>query len=79
VTLDASFTPEALEGLAFSLRNAAPGRGVFFTLPTAGIGTSRDGQSIVLQDRAATAAVSAALGSETLAGYAAANQLQKAK
>ncbi len=76
VTLDASFTMESLENLAFSLRNTAPGRGVFFTLPTAGTGFSRDGQSIVLQDPAATAAVSAALGSGTLAGYVAANNLQ---
>ena len=79
VTLDASFTAESLENLAFSLRNTDPARAVFFTLPTAGMGFSRDGQSIVLQDPAATAAVSAALRSETLAGYAAAHQLQNAK
>ncbi|SDP24738.1 transcriptional attenuator, LytR family [Arthrobacter sp. ok909] len=76
VTLDASFTPASLEDLAFSLHNTVPGHGVFFTLPTAGTGTSRDGQSIVLQDRAGTAALSAALGSGTLAGYVAANNLQ---
>ncbi len=76
VTLDASFTLKSLENLAFSLRNTPPGRGVFFTLPTAGTGTSRDGQSIVLKDPAATAAVSAALRSGTLAGYVAANNLQ---
>ena len=33
---DPSFTLESLENLAFSLRSTAPGRGVFFTLPTAG-------------------------------------------
>ncbi|MEV5051542.1 LCP family protein [Arthrobacter sp. LAR12-1-1.1] len=76
VTLDASFTLKSLEHLAFSLRSTAPGRGVFFTLPTAGTGFSRDGQSIVLQNPAATAAVSAALGSGTLARYVAANNLQ---
>ena len=79
VTLDASFTAESLENLAFSLRNTDPARAVFFTLPTAGMGNSWDGQSIVLQDPAATAAVSAALRSGTLAGYAAAHQLQNAK
>jgi LCP family protein required for cell wall assembly len=79
VTLDASFTAESLERLVFSLRSTPPGAAVFFTLPTAGVGTSRDGQSIVLQDRAATAAVSAALGSGTLAGYVAAHHLQNAK
>ncbi|WP_306915586.1 LCP family protein [Arthrobacter sp. V4I6] len=76
VTLDASFTLASLEHLAYSLRSTAPGRGVFFTLPTAGTGTSRDGQSIVLQDPAATAAVSAALAGQTLAEYVAANNLQ---
>ncbi|WP_243181903.1 LCP family protein [Arthrobacter humicola] len=76
VTLDASFTLESLENLAFGLRSTPPGRGVFFTLPTAGTGTSRDGQSIVLKDPAATAALSAALRSGTLASYVAANNLQ---
>ncbi|MGY2745189.1 LCP family protein [Arthrobacter sp. UYCu723] len=76
VTLDPSFTLESLENLAYSLRSTAPGRGVFFTLPTAGTGTSRDGQSIVLQDPAATAAVSAALTGQSLADYVAANNLQ---
>jgi hypothetical protein len=54
----------------------SPARGVFFTLPTAGTGTSRDGQSIVRQDPAATAAVSAALANQTLAEYVAAHNLQ---
>jgi LCP family protein required for cell wall assembly len=76
VTLDASFTVKSLENLAFTLRNTAPGRGVFFTLPTAGTGISPDGQSIVRQDPAATAALSAALGSGKLAGYVAAHNLQ---
>jgi LCP family protein required for cell wall assembly len=76
VTLDASFSLESLETLVYSLRSTPPGRGVFFTLPTAGTGTSRDGQSIVLQDPAATAAVSAALAGQTLAEYVAANNLQ---
>ncbi|MFE4229669.1 LCP family protein [Arthrobacter sp. NPDC056886] len=76
VTLDASFTLKSLENLAFTLRNTAPGRGVFFTLPTAGTGTSPDGQSIVVQDPSATAGLSAALGSGKLAGYVAARNLQ---
>ena len=67
---------ETLEHLAFSLRTTAPGGGVFFTLPTAGVGTSRDGQSIIMQNPAATAAVSAALASGTLGEYVAANELQ---
>ncbi len=76
VTLDPGFTLASLEDLAFSLRKTAPGQGVFFTLPTAGTGFSRDGQSIVLEDPAATAALSAALRSETLARYVAANNLK---
>jgi LCP family protein required for cell wall assembly len=76
VTLDPSFTLESLENLVYSLRSTNPGRGVFFTLPTAGTGTSRDGQSIVLQDPAATAAVSAALANQTMAEYVAVHNLQ---
>lgn len=76
VTLYPGVTLASLEDLAFSLRHTDPGLAVFFTLPTAGTGTSRDGQSIVLQDPAATAAFSAALRSGDLAGYVAANRLQ---
>ncbi len=76
VTVNPGLTVETLERLAFSLRSTAPGNGVFFTLPTAGFGTSRDGQSIILQNPAATAAVSAALASGTLGEYVAANKLQ---
>ncbi len=76
VTVDPGLTVETLERLAFSLRSTAPGNGAFFTLPTAGVGTSRDGQSIILQNPAATAAVSAALASGTLGEYIAANELQ---
>jgi LCP family protein required for cell wall assembly len=76
ITLDAGFGLDAVESLAYSLRSTPPGHGVFFTLPTAGSGTSRDGQSIILQDPAATAAVSAALAGGTLAQYVVANNLQ---
>lgn len=76
VTVSPGLNVETLEHLAFSLRSTAPGNAVFFTLPTAGVGTSWDGQSIVLQDPAATAAVSAALSSGTLADYIAAHGLQ---
>ena len=76
VTVTPGLTVETLERLAFSLRSTAPGNGVFFTLPTAGVGTSRDGQSIIWQNPAATAAVSAALSSGTLGEYVAANGLQ---
>ena len=75
VTLDAGFTMESLEDLAASLHATSPGRGVFFTLPTAGTGYSTDGQSIVLPDKAGIAAVAAALAAERLPQYAAAHRL----
>uniref|UniRef100_UPI0004629D50 LCP family protein n=1 Tax=Arthrobacter sp. TB 26 TaxID=494420 RepID=UPI0004629D50 len=76
VTVDPGLTVETLERLAFSMRGTSPGNAAFFSLPTAGTGTSRDGQSIVLQNPAATAAVAAALASGTLPDYIAANNLQ---
>ena len=76
VTVTPGLTVESLEQLAYSLRSTPPGNARFFTLPTAGIGTSRDGQSIIRQNPAATAAVSAALASGTLGEYIAANGFQ---
>lgn len=74
--LDPGFTPQALESLGFSLRGMDAGNAVFFTLPTAGQGTSITGQSIVLPDRAVIAAVGAALGENRLGEYVIANDLQ---
>ena len=76
VTVSPGLTVESLEQLAFSLRSTPPGNALFFTLPTAGLGFSRDRQSIIRQNPAATAAVSAALASGTLGDYIAANNLQ---
>lgn len=76
VTVSPGLTVETLEQLAYSLRSTPPGSGMFFTLPTAGVGFTRDGQSVIWQDAAATAAVSAALASGTLGEYIAANGLQ---
>ena len=76
VSVTPGLTQETLERLAFSLRSVPAGNGVFFTLPTAGIGTSADGQSIVLQDRAATAEVAAALASGGLGNYVGSHHLQ---
>ncbi|WP_346926470.1 LCP family protein [uncultured Arthrobacter sp.] len=76
VTVTPGLTVETLERLAFSLRSTAPGNGAFFTLPTAGVGTTGTGQSVIWQDPAATAAVSAALSSGTLGEYIAANGFQ---
>ncbi|QDY91756.1 LytR family transcriptional regulator [Arthrobacter sp. UKPF54-2] len=55
--------------LAFSLRGVRGEDAVFFTLPTAGIGTSADGQSIVLPDVAAIEEIKAALTADKLGEY----------
>ena len=76
VSVTPGLTQETLERLAFSLRTVPAGNGVFFTLPTAGIGTSPDGQSIVLQNPGATAEVAAALASGGLGNYVGSHNLQ---
>lgn len=76
VAVTPGLTPLTLERLAFSLRTVPARNGVFFTLPTAGIGTSADGQSIIVQDRAATAEVASALAKGKLGSYVAAHKLQ---
>lgn len=73
MSVDQGFTAETLVRLGSSLRGLRPEDGVFFTLPTAGTGFSADGQSIVLPDNAAIAAISAALADGKLADYVAAN------
>jgi len=69
-------TLDTLAHLTFSFRNTPPGGGVFFTLPTAGVGTSDDGQSIVVQDPAATAEIAAALRANKIDRYVAVHKLQ---
>ena len=58
--------------LAFSLRGVRGEDAVFFTLPTAGVGTSADGQSIVLPDAGAIEEIKAALTADKLDEYTAA-------
>ena len=71
ITVDKGLNAAGLASLAYSLRNVRMQDAVFFTLPTAGTGFSTDGQSIVLQDPSAVAAVGAALGKDRLGQYAA--------
>ncbi|MCA4133390.1 LCP family protein [Arthrobacter sp. M4] len=73
--VDPGFDSTALASVAYALRSTDPAASVFFTLPTAGTGTSPDGQSIVLPDYAGIAEVAAALKSDGLAGYAASHGL----
>ncbi|GAA1358689.1 LCP family protein [Arthrobacter koreensis] len=56
--------------LAIELRGVRAGDIEVFTLPNAGIGTSTDGQSIVLPDEAAVSGLSEALKSDTVGQYA---------
>ena len=63
--------------MAFSLRDIRSNDSVFFTLPTAGIGTSPDGQSIVLPDMDAIEELKAALTADKLGEYVAAKNLAK--
>ncbi|MBF4995514.1 LCP family protein [Arthrobacter gandavensis] len=57
--------------LAVELRGVRAGDIEMFTLPNAGVGTSADGQSIVVPDEAAMAGLSEALKSDGLAGFVA--------
>lgn len=73
LTVDQGYDPASVAILAYGLRYVDPGAAVFFTLPTAGVGTSADGQSIVLPDYGGIGAVGAALRDGTLPEYAAAH------
>lgn len=76
LTVDQGFDPIMLATVAYALRGTDPAASVFFTLPTAGTGTSPDGQqSIVVPDYAGIAEVAAALAADGLADYAAAHGL----
>ncbi|WP_082574892.1 LCP family protein [Arthrobacter sp. Soil763] len=76
ITVTPGLTLDALARLAFSFHTTPANGAVLFTLPTAGIGTSTDGQSIVLEDPAATAEIKAALRANKLSNYVAAHKLQ---
>jgi LCP family protein required for cell wall assembly len=67
--VNAGLDASAVAGLAYSLRNIRLQDGVFFALPTAGVGTSDDGRSIVLQDSAAITKIRAALAGDRVAQY----------
>lgn len=77
LSVDKGLDAFTVASLAASLRHVGRGDMVFFTLPSAGIGTSADGQSIVLVDSAAVAAIRTALSADALDGYVTANNLTK--
>lgn len=67
--VNAGLDASSAAGLAYSLRNIRLQDGVFFALPTAGVGTSDDGRSIVLQDPATITKIRAALAGDRVAQY----------
>lgn len=69
VSVDKSLDAAAVGSLAVGLRNVRTSDVLSFTLPTSGIGTSADGQSIVLRDDAAIAKVAGALRGDTLGSF----------
>ncbi|WP_307794689.1 LCP family protein [Leifsonia sp. TF02-11] len=70
VSVDSAFDLPSMLALAASLRLSGASAIHTFTLPTAGTGTSADGQSIVNVDPAALARVRTALATDTLAPFA---------
>ncbi|GAB2764067.1 LCP family protein [Sinomonas soli] len=75
LTVDGSLDARTVAGLALELRGIRPSDIVGFTLPTAGIGTSADGQSIVRFDQGATDALASAMAHGTVAAYVAGRNL----
>lgn len=67
---DDGFTVDRMRELALSTRPIDEPRDlVFFTAPVTGLGTSDDGQSIVVLDRDRLAAVTAAIGADDVAQF----------
>ncbi|MCC3278916.1 LCP family protein [Arthrobacter sp. zg-Y40] len=69
LSVDEGLDAVAAGRLGVSLRKVGPEDVHMFTLPNEGVGTSPDGQSIVLPDYAAIAEIGAALDGGTMAGY----------
>lgn len=76
VAVDKSLDAAAIGALAVELKDVRPQNLSLFTLPTRGIGTSHDGQSIVLTDPAAIQEISIALAEDKLDDYIADKNLQ---
>jgi polyisoprenyl-teichoic acid--peptidoglycan teichoic acid transferase len=76
VSVDKALDAVTLAGLALQLKDVRAKNTVMFTLPTAGTGTSADGQSIVLPLPIAIEHISDALASDTLGNYVDENHFQ---
>ena len=69
LSFDNGFDAATAAGLGLQLKDLRASNVKMFTLPTAGIGTSPDGQSIVLRDEAALVQIGEALRTDTLRDY----------
>lgn len=69
LSLDDRLDAATAAGLALQLKNVRGNDIEMFTLPTAGTGTSPDGQSIVIRDEKALVDIGKALRSDTLKAY----------
>ena len=76
VSVDKSLDAAALAGLALQLKDVRANSTVMFTLPTGGIGTSPDGQSIVLPNPGTITNITDALSSDTLGAWIKANRFE---
>ena len=69
IAVDESLDALAAGRVGLSMARTRSGNMHFFTLPTLGTGRSADGQSIVLPDTAAIAALAGALADDDVAGF----------
>ena len=69
MAVDEGFTIDEMQSLAIDLRGLRSRNINFLTIPTAGTGTSEDGQSIVVRDEAADTPLYRALATDTVQEY----------
>lgn len=69
LSVNEEFDASTVGSLALSLQSVRTSDVEFFTLPNLGIGTSADGQSIIVKDDAAIAEIAAALDEGSLGEY----------
>lgn len=69
MAVDEGFTIDEMQSLAIDLRGLRSRNINFLTIPTAGTGTSEDGQSIVVRDEAADTPLYGALATDTVQEY----------
>ncbi|XAS71250.1 LCP family protein [Micrococcaceae bacterium Sec5.1] len=75
ISVDKDFDAATIGGLALQFKDLREKDTVMFTLPNLGVGTSTDGQSIVLADNAAISEIATAIGQDNLAAYVTAKGL----